>query len=547
MPSQKDLKQATNGLSLLNNLQFKMPGLVVNESLQSITVDNTSPVLKINGKTTDLTHILSINPDHVLRIEYFDNPDIRYGNRQVINIILKPRDDGGYVIGNLFSALTTGNINANVGTSYHYKKSEFDLNYSTGWRDYNKRSRSSEESFVGGGKTINRYGYGVPCDFHYLSNVLSFGYTYMYDINTVLSANAGVAFENQNFDENSLNTESVGSNIKTYSRLIGRTVDYTSPNFDLYFKKQFDKSQFFEINAFASYSNGNFGRNISDTYDDMLMNESINTITQNTAWRAGVEFIYSKTFSRILSTNFGIREYYNSVNNSQIINTSRDESNIGQNRASAYAQFHGRIKKLNYSASIAYQNNHSNNCGYVVRASRLKTNVSLNYAASSHVTLNYLFMYDPSMPSSAQQSELIQAIDAISVRQGNHDLKPSEYFRNRIYARYNTKKFNTSLWASHSRTNAPIFYNYSYVDNETSPYFGKFMSRPINGNHNDLLNFEWYVTIERLFNHLTIWAKAGLDFNKANFIGYTYKKIIFMAQLTVLLIGKIGLCRPTTK
>ena len=87
IPSQKDLKQATNGMSLLNNLQFKMPGLVVNESLQSITVGDTSPILKINGKTTDLTHILSVNPDHVLRIEYFDNPDIRYENRQVINII----------------------------------------------------------------------------------------------------------------------------------------------------------------------------------------------------------------------------------------------------------------------------------------------------------------------------------------------------------------------------------------------------------------------------------------------------------------------------
>ena len=143
-------------MSLLNNLQFKMPGLLVNESLQSITVGNTSPILKINGKTTDLTHILSVNPDHVLRIEYFDNPDIRYENRQVINIILKQRDDGGYVICNLFSALTTRNINANVGASYHYKRSEFDLNYSTGWRDYNKRSRSSEETFVGGGRERSR-------------------------------------------------------------------------------------------------------------------------------------------------------------------------------------------------------------------------------------------------------------------------------------------------------------------------------------------------------------------------------------------------------
>ena len=252
----------------------------------------------------------------------------------------------------------------------------------------------------------------------------------------------------------------VGSKaLNTYHRLIGRTIDYTSPNFDLYFKRQIDKSQFFEVNAFGSYSRGNFGRNSSNTYDDMLMTESINAITQNTACRAGAEFMYSKTFSRILSTNFGVKEYYNSANNSQIINTSSNESNIGQNKLSTYAQLYGRISNLNYSASIAFQNNHSINGGNVVNASRFKTNVNLNYAASSHVTLNYLFMYDPSMPSSTQQSELIQAIDGISVRQGNPNLKPSEYFRNRIYVKYNTRKFNTSLWISHSRTNAPIFYN----------------------------------------------------------------------------------------
>ena len=100
IPSSRELEQSTNGLSLLNRIQFKLPGLMVNETLRSVSVDNKTPVFKINGKPTDINHVLSVSPDNVLRVEYHDNPDIRYGNRQIINFILKPRDDGGYVIAN---------------------------------------------------------------------------------------------------------------------------------------------------------------------------------------------------------------------------------------------------------------------------------------------------------------------------------------------------------------------------------------------------------------------------------------------------------------
>ena len=85
-----------------------MPGLVVNETLQSVKVDDKTPVFKINGKPSSLNQFLSLNPQEVLRIEYHDNPDVRYENRQIINVLLKPREDGGSVASNLSSAITTG-------------------------------------------------------------------------------------------------------------------------------------------------------------------------------------------------------------------------------------------------------------------------------------------------------------------------------------------------------------------------------------------------------------------------------------------------------
>ena len=118
IPSVGEITQSSNGLSLLNNLQYKMPGLVVNETLQSVKVDDKIPVFKINGKPSSLTQFLSLDPQDVLRIEYQDNPDVRYGNRQVINMLLKPREDGGSITSNLSSAVTTGFLNGNIAVSY---------------------------------------------------------------------------------------------------------------------------------------------------------------------------------------------------------------------------------------------------------------------------------------------------------------------------------------------------------------------------------------------------------------------------------------------
>jgi len=58
----------------------------------------------------------------------------------VINIILNPSINGGSVMANLLTGVTTGFLNGNVGIDYHHGKSEWELNYAANWRDYNKKS-----------------------------------------------------------------------------------------------------------------------------------------------------------------------------------------------------------------------------------------------------------------------------------------------------------------------------------------------------------------------------------------------------------------------
>lgn len=169
IPSQKELGHSTNGLSLLNALQYKLPGLTVNEVLQTVQVDNATPVFKVNGRPCELSKILSLNPKNVLRIEYSDAPDLRYDSRNVINIILNPSQDGGAVMANVLSGVTTGFLNGNLGIEYHHGKSEWELNYAANWRNFDKREISSKGEFIGRDEPVVRERTGKPGGFNYLS------------------------------------------------------------------------------------------------------------------------------------------------------------------------------------------------------------------------------------------------------------------------------------------------------------------------------------------------------------------------------------------
>lgn len=233
--------------------------------------------------------------------------------------------------------------------------------------------------------------------------------------------------------------------------------------------------------------------------------------------------MYSKTF-KYFTTNFGVQDYFNSTQNEQTENKQFDKDKIDQNRLSVYGQISGRISKLRYSLSANGVYNHSDNNSYKVNAVRFKTNFNMNYPLSRYVTLNYLLMYDPSMPAISQQSNMVQTIDEISVRQGNPYLKPSEYLRNRLYVRYAYKKFTASLWAAHGRTFNPIYYTYSYIGDASSPYYDKFMSKPTNGTHDDVINLELNLSAQNLFGFATIWGKIGWDNYNINFNNDSYLK-----------------------
>ena len=91
-PSADEIKQSGTSIDLLEQMQYKLPGLQVNSSLNRVTIENGAAIFQINGRQVDYSRIQSLSNDNILRIEYSNVSDIRYGTSVmgVVNFITKP-------------------------------------------------------------------------------------------------------------------------------------------------------------------------------------------------------------------------------------------------------------------------------------------------------------------------------------------------------------------------------------------------------------------------------------------------------------------------
>ena len=127
-----------SGYSLLQ--QLTLPNIRVDEVGHSISaIDQRGSVqIRINGIIADKAEMLSLDPKSIRKIDFIDNPGVRYGDgiAYVIDITTR-RADNGYTLGtSLTQALTTRDGDYTVYGKWNTGKSELSLNYSFGYRDF---------------------------------------------------------------------------------------------------------------------------------------------------------------------------------------------------------------------------------------------------------------------------------------------------------------------------------------------------------------------------------------------------------------------------
>lgn len=342
------------------------------------------------------------------------------------------------------------------------------------------------------------------------SNNVSLGYTYMYDLNTMLAARLSFrAYDGNNRNYNIME-EIIGDAKSRYEKFNPNNSKSHSPTLDLYFRKNFSQTQSLELNAMSTISSGDYSREMHYKYDSGIDFNQIN-LTNNDSWAAALEALYSLKIGKV-DTRYGVNYRRNHAENKYSENGAEfTPDNQTRNNLYFYGDLAGRWNKLGYTFSVGGKYFHNTGLSGSEHYLKFKALGTLNFKIDKHWSANYLYMYSPDMPPLSAMNDDVHTIDDISLQMGNLYIKPSTYQRHRLYVRYNTGNFYVTAWGSYSRTDNSLNSVWYYDDDPSSKYYQMFINKTENGNYTDNISTQLDLSYQNLFNHLTLSASVGWD------------------------------------
>ena len=449
LPKQEEVQAAGRTLVLLDML--KLPGLNVNVALQQITVDGGTAILQINGKEVPLARLANLKADQIKRVEYSNNPGTRYldrGASGIINIILKEREDGGSIVAQGQSALTTGFVDGYLLGSYHKGKSEFALEYTLGYRNYDNVPYELEDRYIDPARTVTR-SQRTNMPFWYITHTLNAEYTYQHDDSTMFVASLQDNFLTKTLDAIGTMTET-DRGVTTEQTMQQHSYQKDNlPKLDLFYTHKMPNDQKLELNVVGEYA--------TDLYDNTLTYTSgtYATHVDGHGYALSGEGVYSKQFGTT-TLRTGLQYQHNFAENDYTLyNTT---SAMTKDNTYLYAELQGSIgSNIGYSigtgAKLLNVTDGTNSQSYLRNLSTAR----LNWRATDNLSLTAFVQYTPILPTLAALSPVFQQTDDVEGTIGNPNLKPSEQLRDALLLRYN---HSSGFYAFSSIGAMRIFHTY---------------------------------------------------------------------------------------
>jgi len=531
VPRQQDVKASDRSIVLLSLL--RLPGLRVDPALGKIQVDGGSPVLLINGKEQSGVRFNNIDPAKILRIEYSNNPGIRYldrGATGIINIILREAEDGGAVWMHGESAFTTGFANAYAGASYHKGRSEFMINYNMSYRDYNDDPMELNEQFIAEGKKISRDTKGNTL-MDYVQQNISAEYTYQHNDSTMFVASFGSGFNNHHSNsalETLVNTNGVESRYGNNNR---RHMKMFQPKLDLYFKHKMKHGQELELNVVNEWAN-----NSQDATQTHIFADGTSTaypvMVKNTGWAISSEAVYSKEFGKH-KLRTGAQYQFNHTRNDYEVQDI--VSRMDKNNAYVFAELQGMLgERVNYSVGTGmkafYVKENDANKSYLRNLSMAR----MGWRINEHWTIIGDASFVPHLPSLSDLTTVFQRNDDIEAVQGNANLKPSSSLGTHLTARYQSGgAFYANLYFGNEHVFDAVLSSTRY-DEAT----GYFVMRPENSTYFNGMWQQAEFGVKNLWDHLTISLDVAWKHQESKGEGFHYTRRFVRSDINASYVYK---------
>ena len=350
-PSDRQVKASTNGMDLLQ--QLMLPKITVNPMSNEIKVPGNGEVqLRINGVKVELDEVKSLLPADIIRIEFHDNPGLRYGNAEVVlDYIVRRPETGGSLSVDMSQGLNALWGEHRVSGKINHKKSEFGASYRIGPRDFYGLSRDNEEIFhLADGTVLHRKEEGDPAHGRMFMHNLNLNYSVQDPEKYLFNA----TFRYWNNHQPHWDYRGILSNLDNpddYVDMVDlNSSDNQVPALDLYYQRNLKNDQTLVFNVVGTYNRTSSHRFYQESRGEELLTDINNRVSGKKYSLIG-EAIYEKKLANGNSLSGGVW-HTQSFSDNEYRNGHDYETHMDQSASSIYGEFKGKVRKLDYMLGV---------------------------------------------------------------------------------------------------------------------------------------------------------------------------------------------------
>ena len=462
LPNKEQLGASSDGMSLLQNLQI--PRIVVNPADNTVkTLANQDVQLRINGIEASNSEVMAINPKDVIRIEYHDQPGVRFnGEAAVINYIVKHRDTGGNLMLNASNGVTMpGWGEYHLSGKVNFGKSSFSLLTHYSPRDiYWTRTNAETYNFSTG--TIENREVGEPTRFK--MNPVNIGLTYNWTNGEKNMLQIALRDNMLFMPHSKTNRDSyLYQGTDSFAIHDHESTQSISPSLDIYYEHNLPDDNHLYFDVVGTYINSSNDRR----FEQLPLGETVADTTDVLSRVKGNKYsligeaIYEKDWENIGLT-VGVRHnqqwventYLSGINdqivNDQIVNV------LTTAETYAFAEVQQRVKQFSYAVGIGAMHTYIEQAGQKQSNWIARPQLTLSYDFGKGVFWKYKGYVSGYQPSLSAMSDVAQQIDKYQIRQGNPNLKPVMFVANEMQLSWQSKHVNLNIWANYSYDHKPI-------------------------------------------------------------------------------------------
>ncbi|MBR1681895.1 MAG: hypothetical protein IJ700_00780 [Bacteroidaceae bacterium] len=467
-PTRQQLESSTDGYSLLAKLA--LPRIRVDEAANSITaLTNLGSVqVRINDVVATREDLLAMDMRGVQRVEFIDNPGLRYGEgiAYVINIKVR-KPDSGYVLGSsLSNTLTTALGDETLYARVNRGRSEFSLTYGLDYHrltgeEYDEQatyhlgaasggqiaeSETHLESDADVTETLHRHLTSARSSA--LGHKAQLAYC-LSDSNYVLQARLSADGQlRPTRSERTMEVDGTAFTNRSSSRA-------TTPSLDIYYHQDFRRHQSLTANAVGTYikSRGHNENNEGGTYayDTHGRTRSL--------WTEGIYENRLRPFTLSTGIQFSQRYSHNTYEGDAEATNDLHVSGLY-----LFSQLKGKLGRLSYVGGVGGSHRYYSQGTTHQHFWLFRPKFTVSYALTDRLQARYGFELSQHVSQIALISDVSIKQNRLETLVGNPNLRPNRVTTHDLHLTYTTPRLTLDL-QSYARLNANCnLEQYSRVD-----------------------------------------------------------------------------------